>query len=593
MKANIGLHYRITDKAELLYNLNYGSGTSVYTGAQRYSLRNFNIQQHKLELKGDHFFLRGYATIEDSGESYIADLAGVLVNTWNPATATFDPNANSAWFGNYAANYLGFLAGNGIAPGTSTTAQQEQAHSFARAQADVNRIAPGSAEFEKAKLAARKSVIPTGSLFDENTALYHVQGQYNFKNQIKFIDLIAGGSYRLYDLNSNGTIFADVPGNNITIQEIGAYTQATKRLANDKLKLIGSLRYDKNQNFDAQINPRIAAVISPNEKNNIRISYQSGFRLPTTQNQHIDLNVVSARLIGGLPYYAEKYKVFENAYSLTSVNQYITRFTQNISNPAYITAIGGRANTGLALGDPSALALLQPVTSVAPVKPEQVRSLEIGYNTQIGNLFLDLSYYQNRFNDFITGIFVRKAAGSLDLTATGFTEQNVRNAQTLLTPITTPGQENTFSVATNLTEEVTSQGAAIGANYLMGKGYSLGANYNWNKLTGVGSTFINDFNTPEHKYNVTFGNRRLTEKLGFNLAYRWQQAFRWEASFGTGDVPAVGMLDGQISYRLKPLKSTIKIGGSNLLNNRYVLNYGGPTIGAIYYVSFTFDDLMN
>jgi len=48
MKANIGLHYRITDKAELLYNLNYGSGTSVYTGAQRYSLRNFNIQQHKL-----------------------------------------------------------------------------------------------------------------------------------------------------------------------------------------------------------------------------------------------------------------------------------------------------------------------------------------------------------------------------------------------------------------------------------------------------------------------------------------------------------------------------------------------------------------
>jgi len=298
-------------------------------------------------------------------------------------------------------------------------------------------------------------------------------------------------------------------------------------------------------------------------------------------------------LIGGLPYYAEKYKVFENAYSLTSVNQYITRFTQNISNPAYITAIGGRANTGLALGDPSALALLQPVTSVAPVKPEQVRSLEIGYNTQIGNLFLDLSYYQNRFNDFITGIFVRKAAGSLDLTATGFTEQNVRNAQTLLTPITTPGQENTFSVATNLTEEVTSQGAAIGANYLMGKGYSLGANYNWNKLTGVGSTFINDFNTPEHKYNVTFGNRRLTERIGFNLAYRWQQAFRWEASFGSGDVPAVGMLDGQISYRLKPLKSTIKIGGSNLLNNRYVLNYGGPTIGAIYYVSFTFDDLMN
>ena len=592
-KANIGLHYRITEKAELLYNLNYGSGTSVYTGAQRYSLRNFNIQQHKLELKGDNFFVRGYATIEDSGESYIADLAGVLINTWNPATATFDPSANGAWFGNYAANYLGFLAANGIAPGTSTTSQQELAHTFARTQADVNRIAPGSAEFEKAKLAARQSVIPTGSLFDDATALYHVQGQYNFKNQIKFIDLIAGGSYRLYDLNSNGTIFADTPGNNITIQEYGAYTQATKRFANDRLKLIGSLRYDKNQNFDAQINPRIAAVISPGEKSNIRISYQSGFRLPTTQNQHIDLNVVSARLIGGLPYYAQKYKVFENAYTLTSVNQYITQFTQNISNPQYIAALGGRANTGLALGDPNALKLLQPITSLDPVKPEQVKSIEIGYNTQIGNLYIDLSYYQNTYTDFITGVFVRKAAGALDLAATGITEQNVRNAQTLLTPITTPGQENTFSIATNLTDEVTTQGAAVGLNYLMGKGYSLGANYNWNKLSGVSSTFINDFNTPEHKYNITFGNRRLTDKLGFNLAYRWQQAFIWEAAFGTGEVPDVAMLDGQITYRLKPIKATIKIGGSNLLNNRYVLNYGGPTLGAIYYVSFTFDQLMN
>jgi len=222
-----------------------------------------------------------------------------------------------------------------------------------------------------------------------------------------------------------------------------------------------------------------------------------------------------------------------------------------------------------------------------------VKAIEVGYNTQIGDLFIDLSYYQNTYTDFITGIFVRKAAGALDLAATGITEQNVRNAQTLLTPITTPGQENTFSIATNLTEEVTSQGAAIGLNYLMGKGYSVGANYNWNKLNGVGNTFINDFNTPEHKYNITFGNRRLTEKLGFNLAYRWQQAFRWESSFGSGDVPSVAMLDGQVSYRLKPIKATIKIGGSNLLNNRYILNYGGPTLGAIYYVSFTFDQLMN
>ena len=157
-KTNIGLHYRITDKMELLYNLNYGSGTSIYTGAQRYSLRNFNIQQHKLELKGDNFFLRGYTTIENSGESYIADLAGVLINTWDVNTQAFDPSKNSSWFGTYAGAYLTNLALSGIAPGTATTAQQEAAHTFARAQADLNRVLPGTPEFEKAKQIGRAHV---------------------------------------------------------------------------------------------------------------------------------------------------------------------------------------------------------------------------------------------------------------------------------------------------------------------------------------------------------------------------------------------------------------------------------------------------
>jgi len=591
-KANIGLHYRITDKMELLYNLNFGSGTSIYTGAQRYSLRNFNIQQHKLELKGDNFFLRGYTTIENSGESYIADLAGVLINTWDVNAQAFDPNKNSAWFGNYAGAYLTNLALSGIAPGTATTAQQEAAHTFARAQADLTRVLPGTPEFEKAKLAARKSVIPTGSLFDDNTALYHLQGQYNFKNQIKFMDLIAGATYRLYDLNSNGTIFADVAGNNITIQEIGAYMQGTKRMANDKLKLVGSLRYDKNQNFNGLINPRIAAVISPTPKSNIRISYQSGFRNPTTQNQHIDLNVVSARLLGGLPYYAQKYNVLENAYTVASVNNYVNTFTQNISNPAYITAIGGKANTGLALGDPTALAKLVPVTSIAPVKPEQVRSFDIGYNGQFGKLFLDVSYYYNSYNNFIAGVDLRKAAGPLDLTATTFTEQNVRNAQTLLTPITTPGQENTFSLPTNLAETISSQGAAVGLNLMLGQSYNLGANWSYNKLNQELANGVQSFyNTPLNKYNITLSNRKLTERVGFNFAYRWQEAFLWESSFATGTVPAVGTLDGQLTYRLN--KATFKMGGSNLLNRRYVLNAGGPTLGAIYYFSVTFDNLLN
>lgn len=596
LKANVGLNYRITDKVELSYLLNYGAGTSVYTGAQRYSLKDFSIQQHKLELKGSNFFLRGYTTIEDSGDSYIADLTGVLINdAWKN---------NTRWFTDYALGYMNSLASQGFNPALGqqpSVAQQAAAHGFARGAADQGRFMPGTPDFETAKANAVSQVIPRGSLFNDQTRLYHAEGQYNFKNQIKFMDLVAGATYRLYDLQSNGTIFADTAGNDITIQEIGAYTQASKKILNDKLRLTGSVRWDKNENFKAQVNPRISAVFSPKPTQNFRVSYQTGFRLPTTQNQHIDLNAVSARLIGGLPEYAAARNVFQYAYDLRSVLAYTAGVASGVA--------GGNPT---AIGDPANLALLRPISSVAPVKPEQVRSIEVGYKGLVGNkLLVDVVYYRNTYNDFIAAQFIRKAAGVIDLTvprdvdsnpANGLsynfdprTEQNIRNAQTLLTPITTIGRENTFSVPTNIDRTLTAQGAAIGLEYSLPKGYKLGGNYNWNSLSNAeqlaADGFLAEFNTPEHKYNVTFGNRKVTDKLGFNVAYRWQDQFLWESSFAQGIVPAIGTVDAQVSYRLKDLKSVIKVGGSNLTNERYVLNYGGPTLGAIYYISLTFDEL--
>jgi Outer membrane receptor proteins, mostly Fe transport len=253
LKLNAALHYRINDRSELSYTLNYGSGTSVYTGAQRYSLANFSIIQHKLELKGANYFLRAYTTIENSGDSYIADLTGVSINDrWK---------SNSDWFGQYAGAYLQNLFGQGVTPGQlGSPAQQALAHQFARGVADQGRLIPGTPEFESAKAAVRGDVIPSGSLFNDQSRMNMVEGQYNFSDEIDFMDLQVGGSYRVYDLRSNGTIFADVEGNDITIQEVGAFAQASKKVIQEKLKLTGSLRYDKNENFQGQFSPRLSGV---------------------------------------------------------------------------------------------------------------------------------------------------------------------------------------------------------------------------------------------------------------------------------------------------------------------------------------------
>lgn len=215
---------------------------------------------------------------------------------------------------------------------------------------------------------------------------------------------------------------------------------------------------------------------------------------------------------------------------------------------------------------------------------------------------LDIVGYYNIYNNFITQVQMRKSAGIIDLTGVTDTnwpvhpntEQNIRNAQTLLTPITTPGRENTFQTYTNFNKQVKGAGAAVGLDYMIARGYTFGFNYNWNKLLeGLDENFLNDFNTPEHKANVSFGNRKVTDNLGFNISYRWQNEFRWEASFGSGEVPAIGTVDAMVSYKLSGMRSILKLGGSNLLNTRHVLNYGGPTLGAIYYVSLTFDELLN
>ncbi|MFT7019896.1 MAG: hypothetical protein ACJASO_002085 [Cyclobacteriaceae bacterium] len=153
---------------------------------------------------------------------------------------------------------------------------------------------------------------------------------------------------------------------------------------------------------------------------------------------------------------------------------------------------------------------------------------------------------------------------------------------------------NTYSIYTNLNQQVTTQGAAIGLDYEIGKGYSVSGNYNWNQfIGGYDEGTINDFNTPEHKFNVQFGNRKLTDRLGFNFTYRWQDAFRWESAFARGDVPGYATLDGQISYKIPNMKSILRVGGSNLTNQSYLMTLGAPNIGAIYYISITFDELMN
>jgi len=551
LKTGLALHYRFTDNLEGIVQGNWGTGTSVYTGSDRYSLRNFNIGQYKLELRGKRFFLRAYTTQERSGKAYNATALGSILNeAYNPSVIT-DANGNTigGWFPEYATVYnqarAGIFAG---APGVHTDGD---AHAIARSYADRNRLQPGSAAFNTAKETITSNYIGfgagrNGAKFNDKTNLYHYEGMYDFTDHIKVLEVQAGATFRRYSLNSDGTIFDDAAGR-ISTDEYGGFVQIGKKLL-DVVKLTGSLRYDKNENFDGRFTPRVAAVVTVAPQNNIRLSYQTGYRNPTNQDQYIDLPIRSnTRLIGGLPYLISKYDLYNNkGYTQASVQNYA------------------------ATGNP---ALLQQYT-FGKFKPETVQSYEIGYKGLIDNrLLIDAYYYYNSYKDFESYIALLQPTQPLA------SDPSLSKA-------------NIFATYVNNPAAVKTQGWALGLDYLVQK-WTLSGNVSFNTIKGGDSAGLsNDFNSPKWRVNIGLSNRNLYKNIGFNIMWRWQDSFLWNSSFTTGNVPAYSTIDAQVNYKLPRVKTMIKLGGSNILNHYYQTSFGNPKIGAIYYVSLLFDELL-
>ena len=534
-KTSGSFHYKLNNTTEASFQANWGSGTSVYTGSDRYSLRNFSIGQYKLELKGENFMIRGYTTQERSGDSYIASILGSYINE--------SSKTSQNWFPQYVGNYFGARAAG---------ANNEAAHTAARSVSDKGRFEAGSPQFEAAKDKIMTTTISSGlgAKFDDKTNLFHYEGMYNLSKALKnVVELQVGASYRVYDLNSGGTIFDDL-SREIDIKEYGSFAQLGKKLLNDKLKLTLAGRYDKNQNFEGRFTPRLTGVYTVTPNNNIRLSYQTGYRNPTTQNQYINLSVGggTTRLIGGIPELVEKFQLYTNkAYT-------------DVSYRSFVASVAA-SPTGK--GDPT---LLKAFTfDPKGVRPESVKAWELGYKGLIRpNLLVDAYGYYNNYEDFITGVEVY---------------QNNNNAFTR------------FNVPVNAEGTVSSYGAAIGLDYLISK-YNLSGNISYNEIGDIPVNYINDFNTPKIRFNLGLGNRELVKNVGFKVTYRWQDDFYWTSSFASGEVPAFGTLDAQVNLKIPAYKTSFKLGGSNILNKYYVTSYGNPQIGAMYYVSMVFDQFL-
>ena len=596
VKLGISLNYRPlgNDRVEIIWNSKFGTGNTIYQGQNRYNIKNFYMAQHKLEVRGKNFFVRGYTTSEDAGDSYDTRFAAININRqWK---------SDKQWFTEYGGAFSGALVGIGI-PGGS--------HAAARAFADRDRLKPGTPGFEsaKAKVTADPSLL-TGSKFQDKTRLYHGDANLNLRDYIDFAEVQVGGSYRKYSLNSFGTIFTDYDGP-INYNEYGAYVQGQKKFMDDRLKVTASGRYDKAENFKGNVSPRLSLAYAAGEdkNHNFRASIQTGFRNPTTQDQYIGLDSGSGILIGTAPDNLTRYKSQPFALSIapalagyinsvggTSIGaSRVLTGTDAYNNSWTASSVGAFSVANAAATTPAeaaaAVALLKK-SNIDFVKPEHVTAFEAGYRGLIEGVTIDLSAYYNKYKDFIASEnAVAPLYGNVALNdAVDLAPVGGAGPTPIALVALSNGDFKGIAFDTNADADISSYGVGLGLSTKVLNGFNLGLNYSFAKFTEKGASnpnFEAGFNTPEHKVKLQFGKTDLMKNFGFNINFRWQDEFLWQSSFYDATISARSVIDAQVNYRMPKLKSILKVGGANLGGKEYFSAPGVGAIGSQYFVSWT------
>ena len=572
LKTSFEFNYLFKNNVELITTSNFSTGTTVYQGDNRFSLKDIRFFQNKLEIKKDKdFFLRFYATHENAGNSYDAVLTAFQLQN----SAATDEDFHEL-YKRYWSNYITPKVKNlnpsvnwepYFDPVTQTPYpvsipdifnlienipddSLELWHNYASNYANSGDASKGTSDFYEVgtrefdslfnKIISTASVEDGGSKIVDQSALYHVHGGKSWNT--KFADITIGGNGRIYTPRSGGSLFSDTGSNIIVNKEFGLYTGLEKKILSDQLILKGSIRIDKNQNFNYVPTQAISAIFNFSENQTVRSTFTSAIRNPTLLNQYMYYNIGRAKLVGNIEGY-------NNMYTPESIWSYYQ---------------SGRNTDSLER------------FSVSPIQPEEVKCLEFGYRGVLDNkVFIDANYYYNWYTNFIG--FVNGADIYYD-------------ALNLFI-------NDVYRIATNSSELITTQGFSIGVNYYLNNQFTLNSNYSWNKLNKLSDDpIIPAFNTPENKFNIGINGKEIDitllgiGKISFNTNYKWVQGFRFEGSPQfTGFIPSYGLLDLQITKEISKLDLAIKMGASNILNNKVIQVYGGPFIGRMAYLSLSFD----
>ena len=575
-KTDIALHYRPTEDSEIILNSKMGSGNTMLHATNRNMLKNFGLQQHKIEYNNRNLNLRFYTSIEDSGNSHDVSALGAVM-------AIAQPGGLNGYFGKYFQGYFGalpYLVDANPIVGFGTLAnyayygysldQMPQltgrdllaAHAAGRKAADANMLTPGSSVWNsvyKTAISTGIDVFGGGAGILDTSKSNSFEANYNLQDLVSGVDIVVGASYRDYILRSNGTLFTDYTSP-IEFTEMGMYAQAQKSVLGGAVKLTGSMRYDKSEFFDGHITPRIGALVNLSENQNIRISYQTGFQNPSAQDQYIGLDAGAAILMGSSPDNVDRFNMKLRGASGNSFNVTGKHVQQNSFKLASVLA-----------GAPVAAGNLGNVES------QYVKSYDFGYRVNGKKTALDITAYVTEWDNFISAVNV--------ITPLYGTASDMMGMYAL-----SQGDYKVFSYDANTDEVVRTYGVSAGLETELLELFNLNMTYSYNKMKfdNPDSDYEAGFNTPQTRAVVTFGSTKLAENFSFNVTAKYHDSYTWEQSgFIDGKIPSNTTFDASMNFEIPSIDSRIKVGGANLGGIEYMVMPGSGMVGSQFYVGFT------
>lgn len=408
--------------------------------------------------------------------------------------------------------------------------------------------------------------LASGAPLLEKSDIMHVEAQANSSILYGQGRVIAGASYRQYNVNTSGTLMR--PEDDDRSDKVySVYGQFEYRL-NDQFRMVYAARYDKGDLFEGQFSPKGGIVFSPNEHQAFRFTVNRAFQTPNYSEFYL-------RAMAGAPANFSPLEAGLRASALGPALAGVPNgqlFTNSAMVPVY-----ARGNANLDV--------------------EKTLGYELGWKGELSpRVYVTVDAYLNNIKDFVTDLLpgvnptfgawtapeAVPAAYRAQLESTVRSQLAANPATALAAAGLTRTEDGRTAIVVSYTNEgdVDQKGIDVGIGVQVTDEVRLDGTFSWFDFK-VNSQNSRDKllpNTPKQKGTVTLTYQGVQNGLDASVSLRAVASYDWAAGVFAGRVPSSEWVNASAGYRISPNFRVFAVGTNILDQQRYQL-FGGSVIG--------------